>query len=76
MFGIRRGDSILCYLGSDLYSFRSAGRVRNPIMKKTGHSIDLLLQQITTKYEIYDAVVFEFTKEQEAEFLFRKLSGK
>jgi len=74
MYGIKRHDAIMCRVG-DKFQFRRRERVRSPIMVESATEIDNLLQQCMVAFGLYDLVVFEFTKEQEAEFLIRKLQG-
>lgn len=63
-------------MGSNTYQLRSHGRVQNPVMKSSAIEIDNLLQSIMTQNDDYTLMVFEYTKEQEEEFLIKKLNGK
>jgi len=74
MYGIRRHGSIMCAIG-DKFQFRGAERVRNPIMVESAVEIDNLHQQCMVAFNLYDLVVFEFTKEQEEIYLIQKLRG-
>ena len=74
MYGIKRHESILCRIGQN-YQFRGAARVRNPVMVESALEIDNLLQQCMVAFGLYNLVVFEFTEEQEAQYLIQKLRG-
>ena len=74
MYGIRRHNSILCRIAQG-YQFRERERIRNPVMIESPNEIDNLLQKCMVAFNLYELSVIEFTKEQEAEFIIKKLSG-
>jgi hypothetical protein len=75
MYGIRRHSSILCKFDNKTFQFRGRERIRNPIMVESATEIDDLHQQCMVAFNLYDLVVFEYTKEQEEIYLIQKLRG-
>ena len=64
----------MCRIG-DKFQFRGAARVRNPVMVESALEVDNLLQRCMVAFGLYDLVVFEFTREQEADIIVNKLKG-
>lgn len=79
MFGIMNysGNMVLChYLGEDnSYVMKRWDRVAIPVMKSTPFEIDDLMQQYTVASNNYTLKVFQFTEEDEARLIMRRLRG-
>lgn len=78
MYGImtQNGKSVLCQRsGTNVYILKRWDRASMPAMRKTPIEIDQLLQDYSTAASRYDLAVFEFTEEQVADLLIKKLKG-
>ena len=78
MYGIQSSDGsrVLCEgRSSGTYVIKLWIRESYPVMKSTAYEIDSLLQWAMTTFDDYSLIVFEFTKEQEADIIMRKLKG-
>lgn len=76
MYGIKRPNGlVMCQIIPGTFQFREKARIRNPVMRDTAYSIDDLMQQLTVAFNLYDMVVFEFTKEEVEDLLIKKLKG-
>ena len=75
MYGIKRNSSVMCYSGNDKFQFCGQDRIRRPVMVSSPIEIDNLCQQCMVAFNLYDLVVFEFTVEEEKEFLVKRLRG-
>lgn len=79
MYGISnyKGTMVLChYLGeNNSYVMKTWDRVAVPVMKSTPFEIDDLLQQYTVASNNYTLKVFQFTEDDEARLIIRRLKG-
>lgn len=75
MYGIKHGENILCYYGPDRVLFFSTGPTHRPVMVSNALEIDSILQECMVNFKLYNLKVFEFTKEQEYNFVLVRLQG-
>ena len=75
MFGIKRNSSVMCYSGNDKFQFCGEDRIRRPVMVSSAIEVDNLCQKCMVAFNLYDLMVFEFTREEEEEFLIKRLKG-
>lgn len=70
------GAVVLCTTWNDNgYVMKRWDRNGYPVLRESSHDIDTLLQWAIVTFNDYSLVVFEFTKDQEANILVRKLFG-
>lgn len=65
----------MCHRDANKFQFCGKDRIRRPVMVSSAIEVDNLWQQCMVSFNLYDLVVFEFTEEQEAEFLIKRLRG-
>ena len=78
MFGImsQDGHRVLCQRsGTTVYILKKWDRATMPAMRKSALEIDQLLQDYMSASGNYNMSVFEFTEEQVADLLIKKLKG-
>jgi hypothetical protein len=78
MFGImtQDGHRVLCQRsGTVVYILKKWDRATMPAMRKSALEIDQLLQDYMSASGNYNMTVFEFTEEQVADLLIKKLKG-
>ena len=80
MFGIMNynGTTVLCHTfrGDDTFIMKRWDGSAVPVMRESQFEIDKLLQLMWEVTHDYTLVVFEFTKEQEENLVFKKLRRK
>lgn len=76
MYGIRRGELILCNGREFIFELLPPALVYDPVMRHSAYVIDSLMQDLSVEWGDYNLTVFEFTKKQEAEMIIRRLKGK
>ena len=78
MYGImtQDGHRVLCQRsGTTVYILKKWDRATMPAMRKSAIEIDQLLQNYMSASGNYNMSVFEFTEEQVANLLIKKLQG-
>ena len=75
MFGIKRGNQVLCYKNSPGNRFVLREYVIDPVLKKSSYEIDQILQQVTVDMRDYSLVVFQLTEEESQLYFMNKLRG-
>ena len=78
MYGImtQDGHRVLCQRsGTNVYIIKRWDRAAMPAMRKSAIEIDQLLQNYMSASGNYNMSVFEFTEEQVANLLIKKLQG-
>ena len=75
MYGIKGKYGILCWTTTRGMTFYQNYSDNNPVIKDSPGEIDQLLQSVMSDYNDYSMTVFKFTKEQEEDFIIKRLRG-
>jgi hypothetical protein len=75
MYGIKGKHGILCWTATRGMTFYFNTTYNNPVIKDSPMEIDQLLQALMADSNDYSMIVFEFTPEEEQEYIIKKLKG-